>query len=375
MKKTDFSACKDNPKQRRERASVSFADEVQNKMMRNDKEDGQFDAFDEPIHHAVAGASLSSKSDSPFELTVKSDNSSFDKPLSSKEVSTVNIDTPPHDENWGMSPIAPSASPHSSNFTFSDSAGDASVLPHKNSRALSGTVETPSEEELDVSPTVCSFTPHSNPSSLTPILRSSATRQSSRSSKKLNVSFSPNETSLDGKSANGKVMSSTPLSEVSNDSGLKHQVKKKQRMISKKPVLMKTAPASSASSKVTTSSNSSRSSGRSRSTKSKSPAVVDENDLDFNDLDEIGGLLLPSKRKTTARNIRENNVNRKLEDDDSAPPLKKTRTAKRVDERPGGKKAVKKDQKGATAADNKASLHTKRESKHQNEKKRKPVSK
>ncbi len=299
-KKTDISAHGEKSKHHRERGFVSFAEEVESKMICDYKEQGQCNGFADSLEHnghskeflqesatakkiknVIPSAPFLSEKEQSLKSAEKSDSSSFDndKTSNSKETSTVNVDTPSQDGNWGMSPIAPSASPHNADFLFSSSTGDTSLISGNSVGNSAGVVESPFETELNVLPTMGLTTPHGQPSSLTPILRTSVPRQSTSSSKKLSVSFSSKDESFDGGKASGKFLSTTPLSEVSHKTGLKNQVQKRQRAATKKQVLMKTAPASSASSKVTASSNSSGSSRRTRSSASRSPLEVEENNL------------------------------------------------------------------------------------------------
>jgi hypothetical protein len=354
-KKTDISSHDVKSKHLHERGFVSFADEVESKMISDYKEHGQSNDFAESLEHTSHGkeflqksatakkiknafpsAPLLSEKEQSLKSAEKSDSSSLDKASNSKEASTVNVDTPSQDGIWGMSPIAPSASPHNADFLFSSSTGDTSLISGNSGGDSAGVAGSPFEAELNVFPTIGLTTPHGQPS-LTPILRTSVPRQSSSSSKKLSVSFSSKDASFDGGQSSGKFLSNTPLSEVSHKTGLKNQVQKRQRAATKKQVLMKNASASSASSKVTASSNSSGSSRRSRSSASKSPLEVEENNLDFQDFDDSENLVPPLKRKAV------NRVKAKY-DEDSVSPVKRTKTTK---------KAVKKNNVAVSAAGNK----------------------
>lgn len=318
----------DKSRHRRERGFVSFADEVESKIISDHREHGQSNDIAEPLEHfshrkefqhelatakrnknALPCAPMLSEKEQTFNSEENLDGSSLEKASNSKETSTVNVDTPSQDGNWGMSPIAPSASPHSADFIFSSSVGVA---------------ETPVEA---VVPTTGLTTPHGQPSSLTPILRTSVLMQSSSSSKKLNVTFSSKDVSFDGDQTYRTFLSNTPLSEISYESGLTKQAQKRQRTASKKIVVMKAAPASSASSRVTASSKSSRSSRRTRSSASKSPSELEENDLNFNDFDDSENIVPPLKRNAS------NKTNAK-HDEDSVSSVKRTKMTKISDKTP-----------------------------------------
>jgi hypothetical protein len=339
IKRSNIATNDDKSSHRRERGFVSFADEVDSKIGVERREHSQSNDIAEPSEHTshskelqhesasakwnkntLPGAPTLLENEQPSNSEENLDGSSLDKASNSKEASTVNVETPSQDGNWDMSPIAPSASPHNADFTLSSSAGETSFISCNVEIHSTGAAESPVEA---VAPT----TPHSQPSSLTPILRTGVLMQSSSSSKKLNVTFSSKDASLDGGQTFGKFLSNTPLSEISNESGLIKQAQKRQRTAPKKIVVMKAAPASSASSRVTASSKSSRSSRRTRSSASKSPSEIEENDLDFNDFDDSENVDPPLKRKAS------NKANVKH---DEAFPVKRTKTAKKSDKPPKG---------------------------------------
>jgi len=313
VKKSSLSAIAKS-KQQSDRARVSFAERIEENAV-SDEEERRFDDVQEEKTNSneenldkrngsskqngrvSAGLSteipdmtpvffLSSKRKNPFDETDSSDYSTKDKHSSSKGGSTVHLGTPPHEEDWGMSPIAPSASPK--NFDSTESSTDLSVheqLP--SSEVSAGIGSTPREEDWgETQTTTPSETPKNNPSSLSAILRNSGTNNRlSSNGKKLSVSFSSCETLSGGKKVKkADESSTTPMSDISDETKSKAGAKKGTK--SKKPMIVKMSPKCSIDSKQPVPSKS-RTKGSARGSNTHSSNSLNESDLDFDESDEF----------------------------------------------------------------------------------------
>jgi len=304
------------PPKQRDHGHVSFADEVEYKGSSVEEDD----------HHDYANFEETTdqlndlephKPELHMPMSGSSADTNIEKSPSTKSgsrTSSIQLDTPAEDD-WGMSPIAPSVStqkePIQTNASIEDSTG-----------------------------------PSPSPPFLSPILRQSSKDRPS-ASKKLNVSFSSTEATSGDKKAAAQVArtaaSATPMSDISDDFGGfgANAGAKKQKTSSKKPVVIKmgnaaSSPAAFMQLKRSSRSPSSSSRSSARSTKSKS-SVVDDSDLDFKESDDVDSEvpIKRQKKKTTRGGAKRKPQSASStsasgeEEDEPSPPKRRRGTTKR----------------------------------------------